>query len=170
MANFGLPALLLASSFLQAVFAANCSIQPIYNDIHKRAVHGSAIFQYGSFIGVGNPTQNQSIFPSLRLNETSFAASTFCQNSNLTNCIDSTGGSVDLNQSSTYVPSTHDLNISLLIRSSDGSRTQNIARKTSKALSLMLSMARMTSTFSHISSRRILHLGHRSQLPLWNMG
>ncbi|KAF2422186.1 hypothetical protein EJ08DRAFT_565208, partial [Tothia fuscella] len=96
-------ALLLAS--LQTVaLAANCSLSPIYNDIHRRTVHGSDVFQYGSFIGVGLPSQNQSIFVSLKLNETSFASSNFCQHSNLTNCQTSTGGSVDYNQSTTWQP------------------------------------------------------------------
>lgn len=101
MAKLGASVLLLASVF-ESVLAANCLIRPIYVDIHKRAVtHGSEVEQYGSFIGVGNPFQNQSIWPSLSRNETSFAALDFCANSNLTDCVDSNGGSVDYNASTT---------------------------------------------------------------------
>jgi hypothetical protein len=92
-------ATLLFASLVESILAANCSIAPIYVDIHKRVVDGSNVEQYGSFIGVGNPFQNQSIWPSLRRNETSFASAVFCSNSNLTNCLDSTGGNVDYNAS-----------------------------------------------------------------------
>lgn len=100
---------LLQVSFLlvRLGYGFNCSITPIYVDIHKRAVHGSSIFQYGAFIGVGTPAQNQSIWPSLRHNETSFASSDFCSNSNLTDCIDSTGGNVQFNLSSTWNQSSN---------------------------------------------------------------
>ena len=96
-------ATVLFASLVKSLLAANCSIAPIYVDIHKRVVHGSNQEQYGSFIGVGNPFQNQSIWPSLRRNETSFASAGFCSSSNLTNCLDSTGGNVDYNASTSYV-------------------------------------------------------------------
>ncbi|KAF2276556.1 acid protease [Westerdykella ornata] len=73
-------------------FAFNCSKPPIYVDIHKRAVHDSSEFQYGSFIGVGTPAQNHSLWPSLTQNHTSFAASAYCRNSSLKGCEDGTGG------------------------------------------------------------------------------
>jgi hypothetical protein len=86
----------LAASVLlaQSTFAFNCSKAPIYVDIHKRAVHDSSVFQYGSFIGIGSPAQNHSLWPSLSHNHTSFAAPTFCSegNSTLKDCDDSTGG------------------------------------------------------------------------------
>jgi hypothetical protein len=73
---------------------------PIYVDIHNRTVSGGGReFQYGSFIGVGVPYQNQSMWPSLRRNETIFAGKDFCTNSNLTDCINNTGGTVDFNAS-----------------------------------------------------------------------
>lgn len=79
--------------FAQSSFAFNCSISPIYVDIHKRAVHDSEVFQYGSFIGVGTPAQNHSLWPSLTQNQTSFGARTFCDgNSTLRDCDTSTGG------------------------------------------------------------------------------
>ncbi|KAF2841523.1 acid protease [Patellaria atrata CBS 101060] len=82
--------------------AFNCAIPPIYVDIHKRIVHGTNIFQYGSFIGVGTPAQNQSLWPSLKQNETSVAFFKFCQNSNLTNCEDSTNGNFETTESDTF--------------------------------------------------------------------
>lgn len=95
-------AAVLLVSLVQSILAANCSITPIYVDIHKRVVHGSEVEQYGSFIGVSNPFQNQSLWPSLQRNETSFASASFCSNSNLTNCLEATGGNVDYNSSTSY--------------------------------------------------------------------
>ncbi|KAF2672984.1 acid protease [Microthyrium microscopicum] len=84
------------------IFIGSVALTPLYVDIHKREVHGTPIFQYGSFIGIGAPAQNQSVWPSLTQNELSFAASTFCFNSNLTNCSTSTGGDFDPAQSITW--------------------------------------------------------------------
>ena len=81
--------------------AFNCSIPPIYIDIHRRAVHGTNVFQYGSFIGFGNPAQNQSLLPSLRQNETSVAHADFCDGSDLPNCLDSTRGNFNPSESRT---------------------------------------------------------------------
>ena len=83
------------------VFAFNCTIPPIYVDIHKRLVQGTDVFQYGTFTGVGSPAQNQSLFPSLRHNETSVASVKFCDNSTLPNCRSATDGNFDVSQSST---------------------------------------------------------------------
>jgi hypothetical protein len=76
----------------QSTVAFNCSIPPIYVDIHKRAVHESSAFQYGSFIGVGSPAQNHSLWPSISQNHTSFGLIDYCDNSTLKNCPDATGG------------------------------------------------------------------------------
>jgi hypothetical protein len=81
--------------------AFNCTIPPIYVDIHKRLVHGTNVFQYGSFIGVGTPSQNHSLWPSLSQNETSFARSTYCDESSLKDCSVSTGGNFNNDESST---------------------------------------------------------------------
>jgi hypothetical protein len=84
--------------YISSSDALNCSIPPVYVDIHLRAVNGTPdenVFQYGSFVGVGSPAQNQSIWPSLRQNETTFALKGFCQSSKLANCDFSTGGFVD---------------------------------------------------------------------------
>lgn len=89
--------------FAQSSSALNCSIPPIYVDIHKRAVHDSNVFQYGSFIGVGTPAQNHSLWPSLTHNQTSFGARTFCDgNSTLRECETSTGGFFESQLSTTY--------------------------------------------------------------------
>jgi len=89
--------------FAQSTVAFNCTQPPIYVDIHRRAVHGTDKFQYGSFIGVGTPAQNQSLWPSLSQNHTSFAASTFCEdkNTSLADCTRSTRGNFDFDSSST---------------------------------------------------------------------
>ncbi|CAI6298799.1 unnamed protein product [Periconia digitata] len=78
--------------FAQSTLAFNCSRPPVYVDIHKRAVHDSPVFQYGSFIGVGSPAQNHSLWPSLSQNHTSFASLSYCSNSTLKDCDRSTGG------------------------------------------------------------------------------
>ncbi|KAE9991815.1 hypothetical protein EG327_010917 [Venturia inaequalis] len=100
-------ATVLLVSLVGPILAANCSIKPVYVDIHKRVVNGTSAFPYGSFIGVGNPFQNQSIWPSLRRNETSFASSEFCSNSNLTDCMGSTGGNVQYNLSTSFKEDAH---------------------------------------------------------------
>lgn len=95
----------LAASVLLApsTVAFNCSRAPIYVDIHKRAVHDSPEFQYGSFVGVGSPAQNHSLWPSLAQNHTSFAAPTFCgTNSTLRECDTSTGGFFSSKDSTTF--------------------------------------------------------------------
>lgn len=88
--------------FIQSTEAFNCSKKPIYVDIHKRAVHDSPIFQYGSFIGLGTPAQNQSLWPSIAQNYTSFASHDYCgDNSTLKDCDKSTGGFFNTQDSTT---------------------------------------------------------------------
>ncbi|OCK76380.1 acid protease [Lepidopterella palustris CBS 459.81] len=89
--------------FAQFTSAFNCSQPPIYVDIHKRVVHGTDIFQYGSFIGVGTPAQNQSLWPSLRQNQTSVASTQFCDNSTLVDCAQSTRGNFDTSLSTSWM-------------------------------------------------------------------
>ncbi|KAF2023650.1 acid protease [Setomelanomma holmii] len=90
--------------FTQSTFAFNCSKKPVYVDIHKRAVHDSAVFQYGSFIGLGTPAQNNSLWPSLSQNHTSFASHEYCQgNSTLKDCDVSTGGFYKNEDSTSFV-------------------------------------------------------------------
>ncbi|KAF1809625.1 acid protease [Eremomyces bilateralis CBS 781.70] len=91
--------LLIAST----VLAFDCSKPPIYVDIHKRAVRGTNILQYGSFIGFGTPSQNQSLFPSLRQNETSVASGDFCGRSQLRNCEGETHGTFDASFSRSWI-------------------------------------------------------------------
>lgn len=110
--------------FVQSTDAFNCSKKPIYVDIHKRAVHDSPVFQYGSFIGLGTPAQNQSLWPSLAQNHTSFASHVYCKdNSTLKNCDRSTGGFFNHQESTSYVTSTSTASLSLL-NSSQISRKQ----------------------------------------------
>lgn len=98
---FILMLLLAVPVFLHEASAFNCSQPPIYVDIHKRAVHGTDVFQYGSFIGIGSPAQNQSLWPSLSHNETTVAYVDFCDHSDLPDCKDSTRGNFDFGSSLT---------------------------------------------------------------------
>ena len=77
MAFVDLIAILLISA-VSIDAASSCSPSPIYVDIHLREVNGTSDFVYGSFIGVGTPIQNQSLWPSILYNETYFAADSFC--------------------------------------------------------------------------------------------
>ena len=61
-------------------------LPPVYIDIHKREVNGTTEFVYGSFIGIGNPHQNQSLWPSIVHNETYLTANSFCDNVDSTQC------------------------------------------------------------------------------------
>ncbi|KAI9697500.1 MAG: hypothetical protein M1820_007766 [Bogoriella megaspora] len=90
--------------FLRLSAAQNCDIPPIYVDIHNRNVTGSAAFQYGSFIGVGSPAWNQSLWPSLIRNETTVADAHFCNHSKLADCGNGTQGFFDPNVSTTWQP------------------------------------------------------------------
>lgn len=69
---------LFAGRALIAEADVRCDSSPIYVDVHKREVNGTNDFIYGAFIGIGNPHQNQSLWPSLVHNETYFAADDFC--------------------------------------------------------------------------------------------
>ncbi|EDU42598.1 Asp domain containing protein [Pyrenophora tritici-repentis] len=104
--------------FAQSTVASNCTKKPIYVDIHKRAVHDSPVFQYGSFIGLGTPAQNQSLWPSLQQNHTSFASSDYCKdNSTLRNCFNSTGGFFNPQDSTSFV---QDVSFQSLDKAQDG--------------------------------------------------
>ncbi len=92
---------ILGISFIGTAFAFDCSILPIYVDIHKRAVAGTERFEYGSFTGVGSPAQNQSLWPSLSYNDSSVADVNYCKGSNFTDCENQTGGYFNFEQSAT---------------------------------------------------------------------
>ena len=90
-------ALIVPLSLAQVAFSFNCSIPPIYVDIHKRAVntpadHDSEVFQYGAFVGYGTPAQNFSLWPSFTHNETTFAAADFCTDESPADCEYNTHG------------------------------------------------------------------------------
>jgi hypothetical protein len=70
---------LISGSFLVIHVLGDCSIQPIYLDIHERSVEGG--LTYGAYINVGCPEQELSLWPSLELNETTLADENFCTNS-----------------------------------------------------------------------------------------
>jgi hypothetical protein len=94
-------ALVTILSLAQVAFSFNCSIPPIYVDISKRAVHGSDLLQYGLFAGLGTPSQNFSLWPSLTHNETAFATTDFCTSESPSNCINTTHGFFQQELSST---------------------------------------------------------------------
>lgn len=101
-----LHALLALFSLAQVVSSFNCSIPPIYVDIHKRAVHDSEVMQYGLFVGLGTPSQNFSMWPSLVHNETTFASDDFCTSSSPPTCVDNTHGEFQTELSPGSVMST----------------------------------------------------------------
>lgn len=70
----------------------DCSIPPIYIDVHTRAVHELSSFQYGSFFGVGTPAQNLSLWPSLEHNETTVVDLNICDGNKAAACGNRTGG------------------------------------------------------------------------------
>lgn len=72
---------------LSAVVAAsNCSIPPIFVDMHNRAVDGGVTFQYGLFTGVGSAaSQNLSQWPSFH-NETTVGDLDYCTTSPFKDC------------------------------------------------------------------------------------
>ncbi|KAI9725017.1 MAG: hypothetical protein M1812_000293 [Candelaria pacifica] len=111
--------IVLVASFIGTAFAFDCSILPIYVDIHKRAVAGTENFEYGSFTGVGSPAQNQSLWPSLSYNDTSMADVDYCKHSNFTDCEHHTGGYFDLRQSKTWTSTNAYLSSDLAEQASD---------------------------------------------------
>ncbi|KAI9802325.1 MAG: hypothetical protein M1833_001831 [Piccolia ochrophora] len=86
----------------RATVSFNCSIRPIYVDFHVRPVHGSNDLEYGTFIGFGTPSQNESLAVSLNHNETSIADVDFCKQSTLFNCSSSSGGTFVPAESSSW--------------------------------------------------------------------
>jgi hypothetical protein len=71
-------ALICASYFVSLAFS-DCTIPPIYLDIHARDVEGTNnALSYGAYINVGSPIQQLSLWPSLDINETTLADTKFC--------------------------------------------------------------------------------------------
>ena len=87
MAAFFVPIL-----FVSAALAANCSVGPVFVDIHSRETDDNFNFQYGLFIGVGTPSQNQSLWPSLGHNESTFSDDAYCNSSPFAECSNQTHG------------------------------------------------------------------------------
>ncbi|KAI9757522.1 MAG: hypothetical protein M4579_003435 [Chaenotheca gracillima] len=94
--------LLALGLFVGQTLSFNCSVTPIYVDIHTRAVHNVESFEWGSFVGFGSPSQNMSLPVSLSNNETSVAEDGFCQHSKLSQCQNSTGGFLETRLSTTW--------------------------------------------------------------------
>ena len=85
-------ALLVPILFASATLAVNCSIAPVFVDIHSRETDDNFNFQYGLFIGVGTPSQNQSLWPSIGHNESTFSDDAYCDSSPFVRCSNQTHG------------------------------------------------------------------------------
>ncbi|KAI9839058.1 MAG: hypothetical protein M1837_002276 [Sclerophora amabilis] len=94
--------LLAAGLSIGQALSFNCSIDPIYVDIHYRRVHDVEVEAWGSFVGLGTATQNLSLPISLSHNETSVADAGFCKDSGLRDCETSTGGFFEPSLSKTW--------------------------------------------------------------------
>lgn len=84
--------LLLLALAGTALAASNCSITPIYVDFHDRCVDDCFTIQYGLFIGIGSPFQNESLWPSLSRNETTFSGGDFCADGSSAQCVNQSHG------------------------------------------------------------------------------
>jgi hypothetical protein len=92
-----------AAGLIASTIAFDCSIYPIYIDIHDRRVATSEIEEYGTFIGIGTPSQNQSLWPALSHNETTLASTQFCSQGSSSNCRDNSHSIFEPGLSSSYV-------------------------------------------------------------------
>jgi hypothetical protein len=84
--------LVLFTLVATALAASNCSIKPIYVDFHDRCVDDCFTIQYGLFIGVGDPFQNESLWPSISRNEITFSGVDFCADGSSEQCVNQTHG------------------------------------------------------------------------------
>ena len=104
MAALVLTWLVLSSAVLAQDECEN-GVTPIYIDFHDRNVNNSETqIQYGLFVGVGTPSQNQSLWPSLMHNETTFSSPALCDTSNNPTCLEQTHGTYRPEDSDTYGP------------------------------------------------------------------
>ncbi|KAL9106691.1 MAG: hypothetical protein Q9227_008343 [Pyrenula ochraceoflavens] len=97
-----LTALTLLACFGSTTVAFDCSLKPIYVDVHPRAVHALSTYEYGSFIGLGSPAQNLSLWPSIENNETSVAGLGICDGDSDAKCGDKTGGLFSISESTSF--------------------------------------------------------------------
>jgi hypothetical protein len=100
MAKKKLPPLLWGLALARLALAFECRTPPIFVDLQRRQVGPGGPWHYGSSIGAGSPPQNQSVWPSLRYNDTSVAGVGFCANSTLRDCELRMGGEFDPDKSS----------------------------------------------------------------------
>lgn len=93
MAALSLTLLALLLPTTSAQSGCEDSVKPLYVDFHDRKVNNSENrIQYGLFIGVGTPFQNQSLWPSLVHNETTFSGPDICDGSDNPTCEEQTHG------------------------------------------------------------------------------
>lgn len=97
----------LLTPALVAAAQEDCDgLPPIYIDFHDRQVNFSdSHIQYGLFIGVGTPFQNQSLWPSLVRNETTFSAPDLCNGNGNPACEEQTHGTYRTETSERYIDS-----------------------------------------------------------------
>jgi hypothetical protein len=97
--------ILLTVLLLTALTSAQQScngLNPIYVDFHDRNVNNTETrIQYGLFIGVGTPFQNQSLWPSIRRNETTFSGPDYCGSNSSDLCMQQTHGTYRTEDSET---------------------------------------------------------------------
>ncbi|KPI36371.1 uncharacterized protein AB675_2950 [Cyphellophora attinorum] len=98
---------ILLATFFLTVFASaqeSCNgLSPIYVDFHDRNVNNTETrIQYGLFIGVGTPFQNQSLWPSIRRNETTFSGPDYCGSNSSDLCMQQTHGTYRTEDSQTF--------------------------------------------------------------------
>ena len=96
--------ILLLTLVATVTAAENCSIAPIYVDIHDRCVDNCFTVQYGLFMGFGNPYQNESLWPSLSHNETTVAGVDYCGDGTSSTCVNQTHGFFSPELSTTFEP------------------------------------------------------------------
>jgi hypothetical protein len=92
--------LLLGLALARLALTFECRMPPIYVDLQRRQVGAGGQWHYGISIGAGSPPQNQSVWPSLRQNDTSVAGVGLCGNSTLQDCDVKRGGDFDPARSS----------------------------------------------------------------------
>lgn len=105
MVALALVLLIIAPSIVLATYPANSTCQDswLFVDIHNRLTDGKPDFyQYGLFMGVGTPSQNMSLWPSLSHNESRLASYRFCEGSTVPDCLESTHARFESTGSSSW--------------------------------------------------------------------
>lgn len=96
--------LLTLTSIVLAQDECEDGLKPVYIDFHDRNVsNNNQNNQYGLFIGIGTPSQNQSLWPSISHSEMTFSSPELCDNNDNSGCREQTHGFYSPEDSETYV-------------------------------------------------------------------